>query len=228
MDSLEIAFIIFVFVVVVFAMFIAIKYNTNRTETADRQPVGVRIPDTLMDLNKTTVADRQRVYHHGMTQQLLLDIVQQQAQDAGDTETLEKIRTDTYDGPMPTHKPDGTYTHYTSRVYDFNIAGINYRKTSEVKRCRGWFWCKLIPEPTNEFDPNAIKILHEGNIHVGYVPADCTDFVRSLVELPAMAFGEIIESEDYSDERPRIFYRGVVYLELKQKQPTTTASCQNN
>ena len=42
-------------------------------------------------------------------------------------------------------------------------------------------------------------------------------FVRSLVELPTMAFGEIIESEDYSDERPRIYYRGVVYLELKQK-----------
>jgi len=222
MNSLEIAFVIIVFVVVVFAMFMAIKYNTNITETADRQPVGVRIPDTLMDLQKTTVADRQRVYHHGMTQQLLLDIVQQQAQDAGDTETLEKIRTDTYDGPMPTYKPDGTYTHYTSLVYDFNIAGINYRKTSEVKRCRGWFWCKLIPEPTNEFDPNAIKILHEGNIHVGYIPADSTDFVRSLVELPAMAFGEIIESEDYSDERPRIYYRGVVYLELKQKkQPTT-------
>ena len=223
MDTTTIIFLSVVFVAIVFAMFMAIKYGTNSTETGPQQPQQEpkRIPDTLMELDKTTVAERQRMYHHGMTQQLLLDIVQAQAQIAGDTDTLEKIRTDTYDGPMPIQKPDGTYTNYANPLYDFSISGINYRKASEVKRCRGWFWCKLIPEPTNEFDPNAIKIVHEGNIHVGYIPADSTDFVRSIVKLPAFAFGEIVESEDYSDEQPRAFFYGKVYLELKQKQPTS-------
>ena len=29
----------------------------------------------------------------------------------------------------------------------------------------------LEPEPTNQYDPNAVKVLHEGK-HIGYVPRD--------------------------------------------------------
>ena len=200
-------FIFIFFVLVVFSIWMAVKHGVNTTETVVQQP-----SENTGKSYKQIIAEQQRKED--------LELVRAQAEEAGDTETVQACIDGTYNGGIPLKKPDGTFTHYTSHVYDFNIAGINYRKASEVKRCIGEFWCKLIPEPTNEFDPNAIKIVHEGNIHVGYIPADCTDIVRSLVNLPAFAFGAIVESEDYSDERPRIFYKGLVCIEVKQKQPT--------
>lgn len=38
----------------------------------------------------------------------------------------------------------------------------------------------LQPEPTNQYDPNAVKILH-GDRHVGYVPRDLSEEVSQLV-----------------------------------------------
>lgn len=40
---------------------------------------------------------------------------------------------------------------------------------------------QLIPEPDNEYDPNAIKVIVDG-IHVGYVPKDETDAVSKVLE----------------------------------------------
>lgn len=40
---------------------------------------------------------------------------------------------------------------------------------------------ELVPEPTNPRDPNAIKVLVD-NVHIGYVPADKTSKVKSLLE----------------------------------------------
>jgi hypothetical protein len=46
----------------------------------------------------------------------------------------------------------------------------------------------LEAEPTNPYDPNAIKILaHDGN-HVGYVPKDMTAEVRKVTNLPCPCF----------------------------------------
>lgn len=36
----------------------------------------------------------------------------------------------------------------------------------------------LLPEPTNKYDKNAIKVIQSG-IHIGYVPRDITRFVRT-------------------------------------------------
>ena len=40
---------------------------------------------------------------------------------------------------------------------------------------------QLIPEPNNEYDPNAIKVVVD-SIHVGYVPRDETDAVSKVLE----------------------------------------------
>lgn len=60
-----------------------------------------KIPAKLLDLNTTTVAERQRAYGRGVCMQLRYDMLQRQTELAGDTETLEAIRTNTYDGPLP-------------------------------------------------------------------------------------------------------------------------------
>ena len=142
-----------------------------------------------------------------------------QAREAGHDDVHHQIEDGTYTGPWPERRSDGAWTSIFDDLRILSIAGINHRQG--IVRYKGRNMAALVPEPGNEFDPNAIKIVHEGNIHVGYIPADSTDFVRSIVKLPAFAFGEIVESEDYSDEQPRAFFYGKVYLELKQKQPTS-------
>ena len=63
-------------------------------------------PEKLMDLNTTTVADRQHVYKRGFRKQLQFDELQRRAEESGDTKTLEAIRLGTYDGPLPDFKGD--------------------------------------------------------------------------------------------------------------------------
>jgi hypothetical protein len=40
----------------------------------------------------------------------------------------------------------------------------------------------LVPEPTNEFDPEAIRVESVGGAHVGYVPADATRRIRKVMK----------------------------------------------
>lgn len=63
-------------------------------------------PVKLMDLNATTVADRQRMYKRGFKKQLQFDELQRRAEETGDTATLEAIRLGSYDGPLPELKDD--------------------------------------------------------------------------------------------------------------------------
>lgn len=169
------------------------------------------IPEKLLDLKTTTVAERQRAYNRSSQKQQLYDILQAQAEAAGDTSTLEAIRTNTYKGTFPVFRPDGSYTHYTSKVYEFNIAGMMYRDMKKVSKCEGVAYARLVPEPTNEFDPDAIKVIHESNTHVGYIPRDDTSLVRSIVTLPANCFVHIFCNDDDTDAH------GTVFIEIKKQ-----------
>lgn len=169
------------------------------------------IPEKLLDLKTTTVAERQRAYHRSFHKQLLYDVLQAQAEAAGDTSTLEAIRTNTYKGTFPVFRPDGSYTHYTSNVYEFEIAGMMYRDMKKVSKCEGVAYARLVPEPTNEFDPDAIKVIHESNTHIGYIPRTDTALVRSIVPLPADCFVHI-SCDDDGD-----YAEGTVYIEIPRK-----------
>lgn len=57
--------------------------------------------------------------------------------------------------------------------------------------------CDLIPEPENQFDPNAIRIEINGEL-VGYVPAKMCDVVREKLPQVANCYAEI-EMDDTSD-----------------------------
>jgi hypothetical protein len=177
-------------------------------------------PAKLLDLNTTTVAERQRAYNHGFRQQLQFDELQRRAEAAGDTATLEAIRLGTYDGPLPPLKEDTpilamsqqngnpdapiqNLEHFCIKdkgyhvsvwpkdqsqfdIIEFNIAGISHR--DNIDDYLGEFVGTLEPEPTNAYDPNAIKILAPDGHHVGYVPADMTSEVRSVAALPCPCY----------------------------------------
>jgi hypothetical protein len=115
--STTIFIIIAVIAIVMFCVFVLPKLSTQEKKEKTTQPEHFdlldengnpirNIPEKLMDLNITTVAERQRVYKRGFRTQLQYDELQRRAQAAGDTETLEAIRLGTYNGPLPELEDD--------------------------------------------------------------------------------------------------------------------------
>lgn len=86
----------------------------------------------------------------------------------------------------PKDQPIGGYI-------EFNIAGIDYREN--IDNYLGEFKGTLEAEPTNEYDPNAIKVLATDGHHVGYVPADMTEEIRTNADLPCPCFFYIGEND---------------------------------
>lgn len=77
-------------------------------------------------------------------------------------------------------------------VLEFTIAGMSYR--DDIDDYLGEHVGTLEAEPTNEYDPNAIKILAEDGHHVGYVTKDMTSEVRNSATLPCTCYFYIGES----------------------------------
>jgi hypothetical protein len=83
--------------------------------------------------------------------------------------------------------------HSQFDIVEFNIAGMSHRDNIDdyLGECVG----TLEPEPTNEYDPNAIRVLAADGHHVGYVPKDMTDEIRDNVTLPCQCFCYIGEND---------------------------------
>lgn len=96
---------------------------------------------------------------------------------------------------------------------DFSIAGINYYH--EIDKYIGNFDGRLIPEPNNEYDPNAIRIEHSDGHHLGYIPSNQTEYLRGLVKntFPVSCTGHITEEVDLEENRK--YYQGVIYVEIQ-------------
>lgn len=69
---------------------------------------------------------------------------------------------------------------------EFNIAGIAFR--GNMMSYLGEYVGKLVEEPDNEYDANAIKVLAHDGHHVGYVPKDMTEGVREVATLPCACY----------------------------------------
>lgn len=69
---------------------------------------------------------------------------------------------------------------------EFDIAGTSYRKG--LMKYTGEFKGRLEEEPTNEYDPKAIKILAEDGHHIGYVPKGMTDSIREFTPIPCTCY----------------------------------------
>lgn len=67
----------------------------------------------------------------------------------------------------------------------FYIAGVQFRTTEERKSLAGQEVgdiLELVPEPTNQYDPNAVKIM-QGDLHYGYVPRKFSSEVSAALEI---------------------------------------------
>jgi hypothetical protein len=78
-------------------------------------------------------------------------------------------------------------------IVEFNIAGMSH--SDNIDGHLGEFKGTLEAEPTNEYDPNAIKMLAADGHHVGYVPADMTSEIRENATFPCQCFCYIGEND---------------------------------
>lgn len=128
----------------------------------------------------------ERNWMERLKRQTILTEVLRQAKLVGDTDTVQKVTNhpDDYDGPMPKQWESGTYfsSIYPDRLLILNIAGINYR--GNLKSYVGDFNGVLVPEPKNDYDPNAIMIKCEDGKHLGYIPENMTEDVRYMIGHP--------------------------------------------
>ena len=133
-----------------------------------------------------------------------------QANLSGHQMVADAINTGSYTGPLPEKRSDGGWLSIFDNLRILKIAGINHR--NDIGQYTGRVDCALVPEPTHEFDPDAIKVVAEDSHHLGYIPSDQTDFVRSMTacEFPYRCTAFIHEHEDEDDGHK--FYTGFVYI----------------
>ena len=133
-----------------------------------------------------------------------------QAELVGDHLTETSINAGTYTGPLPERRGDGGWLSIYDNLRILKIAGINHRQG--ISRYVGRVACALVPEPENEYDPDAIKIVAEDRHHLGYIPSGQTDTVCWLAanEFPYRCTAFIEAHEDEIDGHK--FFTGYVYI----------------
>lgn len=99
-----------------------------------------------------------------------------------------------YTGVWPKNKGQG-------ECIEFKIAGISFRKG--IDKYIGEGVGTLEADPSNRYDPNAIKILAYDGHHLGFVPKDMTADVRKATTLPCRCYYFILK---------RLTDQGEVYL----------------
>ena len=99
---------------------------------------------------------------------------------------------------------------YDYRMY--NIAGANFRKG--MSKYVGEFDGRLVAEPDNLHDPNAVMVVHEDGHHLGYIPQDDTFDVRGFIGVPCDCHGMIVR--DYDDDGRQFYWGRVVVVKKRQ------------
>ena len=133
-----------------------------------------------------------------------------QAEIVGDMLTMDSIKRNDYHGPLPERRDDGGWLSIYDNLRILKIAGINHRQG--ISRYVGRVECALVPEPDNEFDPDAIKIVAEDRQHLGYISSGQTEMVCWLTanEFPYRCTAFIEAHEDETDGHK--FFVGYVYI----------------
>ena len=139
-----------------------------------------------------------------------------QAGEADHDDVHKQIEEGTYTGPLPERRSDGAWTSIFDDLRILSIAGINHR--SNIVRYKGRNMIALVPEPTNKFDPDAIKVVAEDGHHLGYIRRDQTQMVRSWArdKFPFYCVGMIMEHDDEDDGHR--FFTGYLYIKTKNSR----------
>ena len=191
---------ILIFVIAIIAFIYLNEKNSNKTyEQIQREAAEVVCKndsvDDLLEESKKMIPLTEALIQAGLV---------------GDHFVVDAINGGTYNGPLPERRDDGGWLSIFDNLRILKIAGINYR--SGIGKYVGRVECALVPEPDNEYDPNAIKVVAEDRHHLGYIPTEQTDFVRSLAanEFPYRCTAFIEEHEDELDGHK--FFIGFVYI----------------
>lgn len=133
-----------------------------------------------------------------------------QAGIVGDDKAIQALNDGTYNGPWPKKRKDGGYLSMYDTLRILKVAGINHRK--DIGNYTGRMEVALVPEPSNQFDSNAIKVVAEDSHHLGYVESHFTEFVRSITlnTFPYRCTCFIEQHKDAVDGH--IFYTGFLYI----------------
>lgn len=76
---------------------------------------------------------------------------------------------------------------YPNDTFEFTIAGTNLN--DDIADYMGEFRGRLVPDPLNEHDPNAIRVEHEDGGLIGYVPRNVQQQLREFKgELPCPCY----------------------------------------
>lgn len=139
-----------------------------------------------------------------------------QASESGHDDVHQQIEDGTYTGPWPERRSDGAWTSIFDDMRILSIAGINHRQG--IVRYKGRNMVALVPEQSNEFDPNAIKVVAEDGHHLGYIHRDQTDMVRSWAHnhFPHYCVAMVLEHDDEEDGHR--FYTGYIYFNKNKFQ----------
>ena len=133
-----------------------------------------------------------------------------QAAEAGHDDVHQQIEDGTYNGPWPERRNDGAWTSIFDDLRILSIAGINHRQN--ISHYKGRNTVALVPEPKNEFDPNAIKVVAEDGHHLGYIQRHQTEMVRVWAhdKFPHYCICMIQEHDDEDDGHR--FFTGYLYF----------------
>ena len=106
-------------------------------------------------------------------------------------------------------KNDGGWLSIFDNLRILKVVGMNFRQG--MNRYKGFIDAALVPEPKNEYDANAIKVVAIDGHPLGYIQSEQTDFVRSLTanEFPYRCKCEVCEGVGDDDEK---YYFGYVYI----------------
>lgn len=143
----------------------------------------------------------------------LLEVLRQ-ARLVGDKETENAVLDMEYTGVLPEEVGGRLTSVYPDKLLILGIAGINY--AGDLENYVGKFEGVLVPEPENEFDTDAIKVLCADRKHLGYISKESTSQVREFIgkdgtEWKHIITGVIKKGQD-DEECDRTFYSGTIYI----------------
>ena len=185
---------LFLFALLIVGAALAFMYYDSHRSAAAKLQESDPVDDLILDLETETKRIQAFI----------------QAGIVGDTLTADSLSSGTYTGPLPERRADGGWLSIYDNLRILKIAGINHRQG--ISRYLGRVECALVPEPDNEYDPDAIKIVAEDRHHLGYISSGQTDLVCSLTanEFPYRCTAFIEEREDEDDGHK--FFIGFVYI----------------
>lgn len=189
---------LFIVCVIILVIFILSTKNDNKTyEQIQREVAG--IVDKPKEVDYEQLCKRVEVMI--------------QAEVVGDVATTNAVNNGIYRGPWPEARADGGYLSIYDNLRILAIAGLNH--VPGIKSYTGRINAALVPDPKNEYDHNAIKVVAEGGHQIGFIKRDQTEMVRSWVgdQFPHYCITFIQEKHDELDGHT--FYIGHVYIKTK-------------